>query len=352
MTQRIAFAVPGELTRLTGGTIYGHRIIQELGKLGVDVLHIQLPANFPDPTRDEMSAALTQLTDVPSDMPLIVDGLAFGALDPEGVAELRAPLVPLVHHPLAEESGLAETRRAHLYETERRNLQLAHHVLVPSPHTAQSLMTRYGVDDRNITVARPGTDQPSVQAAPADPPLILAVGIQVRRKGHDILIKALSRLQDLKWQAVIVGAPLDASFASELARLSQSTGLSDRVCLAGKIGREELQQLYAQASLFALATRYEGYGIVFDEALAHGLPIVSCANGAVRDTVPRDAGLLTVPDDPDAFATALRKMLTNSDLRHSFARVAHAAGQRLPSWRDTAATIAAALATLHATQTS
>lgn len=352
MTQRIAFAVPGEITRLTGGTIYDHRVIQELGKLGMDVLHIQLPASFPDPSPNEMRGALAQLAEVPSDMPLIVDGLAFGALDPEGVAELRAPLVPLVHHPLAEESGLAETRRADLYETERRNLQLASHVLVPSPHTAQLLMTRYGVHDHKITIARPGTDQPSVQAVPADPPLILSVGIQVPRKGHDVLIKALSRVQDLNWQAVIVGAPLDASFATDLARLSQSKGLSDRVCLAGKVGREELQRMYAQASLFALATRYEGYGIVFDEALANGLPIVSCATGAVRDTVPMDAGILTPPDDPDAFAAALRKMLTNSDLRHSNASAARASGQTLPGWSETAATIASALAPLYATHAS
>ena len=98
--------------------------------------------------------------------------------------------------------------------------------------------------------------------------------------------------------------------------------------------------------MFALATRYEGYGIVFDEAPAHGLPIVTCATGAVSDTEPKDAGLLTPPDNPNDFADSLRSMLTNRDSLHSYALAAKAAGQALPGWPETAATIASALATL------
>ncbi|MEM6712906.1 MAG: glycosyltransferase family 1 protein, partial [Pseudomonadota bacterium] len=135
--KRVAFAVPGDLQRLTGGTIYDRRVIDELREIGLEVLHIELPASFPDPSADEMREALAQLADVPADVPVIVDGLALGALDPEGVVELCAPVIALVHHPLAEESGLDEARRAYFQETERANLSHVQSVVVTSPHTAQ-----------------------------------------------------------------------------------------------------------------------------------------------------------------------------------------------------------------------
>jgi glycosyltransferase involved in cell wall biosynthesis len=250
---------------------------------------------------------------------------------------------------LAEETGLAEESRAALYRSERENLRFARHVLVPSPHTAQLLENTYGVDVSDITIARPGTDRPRLSPAPADPPLILSVGIQVPRKGHDILIKALSELQDLAWQAVIVGAPLDPEYGATLRTLCDEAGLSQRVTLAGRVEQDVLEQFYASASVFALATRYEGYGIVFDEALAHGLPILSCQTGAVPDTVPPDAGILVPPDRPAAFAAALRQVLTDASAKDRCAAAARAAGAALPTWADTAKTFSGVLDTLHAT---
>ena len=119
--------------------------------------------------------------------------------------------------------------------------------------------------------------------------------------------------------------------------------LEKHVTFAGRVERSELDQHYAHATIFALATRYEGYGIVFNEALVHGLPIVSCATGAVVDTVPENAGLLVQPDAPGELADALRKMLTDHELRATCANNARLAGERLSSWSDTASTIAHAL---------
>ncbi|WP_340425048.1 glycosyltransferase family 4 protein [Yoonia sp. GPGPB17] len=163
------------------------------------------------------------------------------------------------------------------------------------------------------------------------------------RKGHDVLLKALARITDLDWQAKIVGAPLDANHAQELTDLRLSLGLGDRVTLTGQIDDAKLGALFGSATLFALATRFEGYGIVFDEALVHGLPIISCNVGAVPDTVPSGAGVLVPPDAPEAFADALRRLLSDPENRKTLAIAAQTAGHALPSWRDTAAAAAAAL---------
>jgi glycosyltransferase involved in cell wall biosynthesis len=331
-----AFAIPGDITTLTGGYIYERRLLEGLRELGRDVLHIELGPSFADPTPADMAHAVETLAAMDPSRALILDGLVYGSIDTDGLARVRSPIVAMIHHPLALESGLSADRRAHLFRTERANLALAAHVLVPSPHTAAILARDYGVDPRRITIAGPGTDPPLGPPAPVDPPLILSVGIQHPRKGHDVLLKALARIPDLDWQAVIVGAPYDPHHAADLARLHADLGLRDRVTFTGRIGAEELDRLYRQASLFALATRYEGYGIVFDEALAHGLPIVSCRTGAVPDTVPAEAGLLVPTDDADAFAVALETLLTDASQCAALAQASARAGSALPSWLDTA----------------
>lgn len=339
--RRAALAVPGDITTLTGGYLYDRHLMSALGVQGRDMAHIALGGSFPDPTPADMADAARQLAAMPADCPVMIDGLAMGAMDRSVLEGMVAPIVALVHHPLAHEGGMDPARRAHLFRTERDNLRLAAHIVVPSPHVAALLMADYGVTADRITVARPGTASTHVVATKATPPLILSVGIQLPRKGHDVLIRALAQVADRDWQAVIVGSALDADHAALLARLIPDLGLAARVHLAGRVADADLARLYAQASLFALATRYEGYGIVFDEAMAHGLPIVTCATGAVPDTVAPGAGLLVPPDDADAFAAALARVLDDGAARTAMAAASAAAGAALPTWADAARVVGA-----------
>ncbi len=336
MTRRAAFAIPGALDTVTGGYLYERRLLEGLRELGTDTLHLPLAASFPAPSETDEAAALRVLRGVSGDRPLILDGLVFGSISTAGLAELPAPIVAMIHHPLAHEEGLSPERRAHLFRTERDNLRLARAVLVPSPHTARILVGEYGADPALITIARPGTDRPRLRARPVAPPLVLSVGIQHPRKGHDVLLRALARLSDLEWSAVIAGTLWDRAYGADLLALGDDLGLSGRVRIAGDVPAGELDELWAAASVFALATRYEGYGLVFDEALARGLPVVTCRTGAVPETVPAEAGLLVPPDDPAAFADALRVALTDAGVRGRMSRAARRAGDALPSWLDTA----------------
>lgn len=336
MRRPAAFAIPGDIETLTGGYIYERRLLEGLREIGHDVRHIRLDASFPDPDPRAMADAVARLAALEPGRALILDGLVYGSIDTAGLARVRAPIVAMIHHPLASESGLSPDRRDYLYRTERDNLALAAHVLVPSPHTARILASDYAVPAGRITIARPGTDRPSGRPAPVSLPLILSVGIQHPRKGHDVLLKALARTAHLDWQAVVVGSAYDAACALELDRLRHELGLAGRVTLAGRVAGEELDRLYRAASIFALATRYEGYGIVFDEALAHGLPIVSCRTGAVPDTVPADAGILVPPDAPEPLADALACLLTDPQRRGTLAAASARAGATLPGWFDTA----------------
>jgi glycosyltransferase involved in cell wall biosynthesis len=111
--------------------------------------------------------------------------------------------------------------------------------------------------------------------------------------------------------------------------------LAARVALLGERPQAWLGDAYEAADLFVLASYHEGYGMVFAEALAHGLPIVATTAGAIPEVVPESAGILVVPRDAAALSDALARVIDDAALRARLADGAAAAGQRLPSWEQT-----------------
>lgn len=338
---RIAFAVPGALTTATGGSIYDRRLIEALHRAGHDVDVIELEGDFPNPTHADKTKILGQLASVPRESVLVVDGLAFGTLPSDGLSGIGAPIVAMLHHPLGLETGLALDEADLLIARERAALVHASHVLVPSPYVARTVQSLFDVPQHKVTVARPGALRPKDTASsnacdPFGSPLILSVGLLHPRKGHDVLLSALSQIGHLDWQARIVGRAHDPDEAARLKALILDHGLQSRVKLTGELPRLKVEQLFTEATLFALATRYEGYGLVFDEALIHGLPVVSCHVGAVPETVPPEAGILVPPDDPSAFSEALSNLLCDPDALKRMSRSAASAGLSLPNWDETA----------------
>ncbi|MEM9395577.1 MAG: glycosyltransferase family 4 protein [Pseudomonadota bacterium] len=334
--RKAVFAIPGDLDTVTGGYIYEKRLLEHLRRSGREVRHLRLPDSFPMPSDRDMEVSAAALSDVDPGTPIILDGFVSGGIDPVALASIRAPTIAMVHHPLAMESGLDAAQRTHLFTTERANLELVDHVLVPSPHTAGLLVGEYGVPAEKITIATPGTDRPLQPQAAIEPPLILAVGLHHPRKGHDVLLKALGLIADLNWQACVVGRIHDAPSFEGLLTLRRDLGLETLVEIQGQVSQEALDRLWTRAQIFALASEFEGYGMVFAEALVRGLPVVACRAGAIQDTVPERAGLFAPPRDPEAFANALRTLLATPSLRAAKAEAARAAGADLPEWDDTA----------------
>lgn len=340
---KLAFAIPGDRHRRTGGFIYESTVLDQLRGLGHEVEHLQLPDAFPGPTPEDVAETLRLLQTLPPDVPLILDGFIPGCAGPGVLAHVTAPLVPIIHHPLGLETGLPPQEAGRLIDSEREALRHAAHIIVPSPHTAQILTERFDVPEDKLTIATPGFDGAPLPSAPADPPLILAVGLLAERKGHDVLIDALAQVVDLDWQARIVGGTHDPKVAAALRSQVDQLGLANRVTFTGPLDDRAVAEAFAAASIFAMATRYEGYGIVFGEAMRAGLPIVTCDGGAVRDTVG-PAGHVGPVDDVETFAAALRRLLTEPAHYRTLAQASRNRGQSLPSWRDTAGAIADAVA--------
>lgn len=335
------FAIPGDLNTPTGGYVYDRQVMAALPGCGVAARHLGLPEGFPFPTAAALAETGRLLASVRAGTPLVVDGLALGVLPPALLEKVAAPIIALLHHPLGLETGLSREKSRAMLAVEKTALTFARHVIVTSPATAQTLAELGFAPPPPVTVAIPGAPVGQRSPGSADGREIISVGSVVPRKGYDVLVSALARLRDEPWRCTIVGGlDRDPACADALRTQIVRDGLEDRISLAGTLGAAEIGALLGKADIFALPSRYEGYGIVFAEAMAHGLPILATRAPAIPGTVPAQAGILVEPDDVDAFSEALRLLMQDAALRSRLSDGAWAHGQTLPRWEDTATIVA------------
>jgi glycosyltransferase involved in cell wall biosynthesis len=217
-------------------------------------------------------------------------------------------------------------------------LQRFRGVVCPSARTAAGVEA-YGIPPDRIFVIPPGTAKPDRPLRPRRGPVrsLLCVASVIPRKGHRVLVTALSRMRDLDWQMLCIGSlDRDSRTVRLIRQMISAARLGRRITLAGEQPPRMVMRAYRAADLFVLPSLHEGYGMAFAEAMANGLPIIATAAGAIPETVPREAGLLVRPGDAAGLARALRRVITEPALAARLAAASRVAGGRLPDWRRAA----------------
>lgn len=354
------FIVPGDPNQRTGGYRYVSRLVGALHDRGVNAVVQGLEGWFPIPdpiARSAMDAELTRCKDGTS---VVLDGLAMGGLP--GVIEkhsARLNLLALVHHPLADETGISEDDRAFLLVSETRALAAVSRVITTSRHTAVRLKD-FRVPPEKIRVVEPGADTVSASTfnstvtsivnrskhpvSDGDTVQLLCVAGLSPRKAQHHLVEALSGLQQFAWHCTLVGSTeRDPEYSQQLGDQIRSLSLTDRISLAGELGDEALAEQYRNADLFVLPSLYEGYGMVIDEALAAGLPVITTDGGALANTGDRP-GIRQYPaGSVDALREWLKVCLADRQILQEMADAAQHSQTSVRHWSDAAAEFEAAL---------
>ncbi len=341
----VVFLVPGPIETPTGGYVYDRRIIEGLRHLGWAVELRRLDDSFPHPTPAALDHAAGELARVRNGGVVLVDGLAYGAMPDLAEQESsRLRLAALVHLPLAADIGLDRYESARVAVDERRSLAAASLVIVTGTATLP-MLEKYALPAGRKVVVEPGTDRvPLARGSGGDDVHMLCVATLHPGKGHETLFRALAALPHRHWHLTCAGSVVrDPATAARLETLLRDLQLDAHVTMVGELDSASLAEWYDRSDVFVLATLQETYGMAVAEALARGLPVVATTTGASPSLVGDAAGLLVPPGDVDALSGALGRVIDDRALRARLSAGARCVRERLPTWEQAAATMAAAL---------
>jgi glycosyltransferase involved in cell wall biosynthesis len=325
----------------TGGNVYNRKLVAALQTRGQPAQIVRVPGAWPNPdgtARSRLTAALAKWSIS------LVDGIiasaAQGAI--RAATEAGRTVVIVVHLPI----GVDQPSQA-----EEQALRAASAVICTSQHCADVLERRYGL--RRPVVALPGAETAPV-AVGSRPPRLLMIAALTPNKDQLAVVQALGMISDLAWSAALVGsASADRGYAQQVRTMIDSAGLADRIMITGPLTGAALEEQWTAADLVLLVSRTEMYGLVVTEALAHGLPaIVGAGTGAeeaLAGVAPADAplpGLALPVGHPVALAGALRRWLTDPDLRTTWRTAGLQRRATLPGWDRTATAVLDCLAGL------
>lgn len=238
--------------------------------------------------------------------------------------------VPFYCYAHGEELTLARTSRELTWLT-GRVLRRALGIIANSHHSKQILIAEWGISGDKITVLHPGVDTSRFRPAPLNPSVrerlgwngrrvVLTVGALQKRKGQDMLIRALPAIRQ-KCPSVLYSMIGDGWEREYLEQLSRELDVADAVQFRGAPNDAELVECYQQCDLFALPNRrvgwdFEGFGIALLEAQACGKAVVAGRSGGTEETMdPSRTGELVPCDGPHDLAAVVSSLLLDEERR-------------------------------------
>lgn len=344
---RIGLIIYGDLQNVSGGYIYDRMLVEHLRRNGDHVEVISLPwRGYPRHLGDNFSRALRRRLSRASLNVLLEDELNHPSLfwvNRWLRDRISYPIVSLVHHLRCSEHRPAWQNR--LYQCIERLYLVSVNGFVFNSKTTASVVMGIIRSKRPAVVAYPGGDRLNSKMKPDQvlkrarqptPLHIIFVGNVIPRKGLDVLISGLGRLPRDTWQLEVIGSlTADQAYAHSIRSQIARNGLTDRIRLSGSLPDGELASRLAQSHVLAVPSSYEGFGMVYIEAMGFGLPVIASNVGAVPELItPGRDGFLIRPGDTAGLAQCIHTL--HRDREH-LAQVSLAALQRYrehPTWTE------------------
>lgn len=336
---KILFIIPGDINLPTGGYRYDKQIIEAWKNSGFDVTLISIIGSYPFPSDEDQKLALEEISNFPKADIAVVDGL-LGGTSPkfmEAVSQ-KMPTVALIHHPLCLENGLDKQTAQKLKALEHQGLEFTSSLITTSPTTSKTVSGLFGYAINKIHTVLPGVERGNISTGSQTECInLLCVGSIIERKGHKVLLQALSELKALNWKLDCIGSTnFDPKLYDKLKNIIAEEGLSKKVIFHGAVDEAVIQKAYESADVFVLPSLFEGYGMAYAEAIVRGIPVIGTTAGAIPETVPDACGILVEPENVKELAQALEQLITNTKLREQYKKKTLKAEPSFPTWESSA----------------
>lgn len=346
---RFGLVIYGTLDTVSGGYLYDRLLVNHLIASGHEVELISLPwRSYPHHLGDNFRRQLAnRLRDLSIDL-LLQDELNHPSLvrvNQRLRGRVSYPIVSIVHHLRCSEDHPRVWRQIYR-QVERGYLQSVDSFIFNSHTTKATVETLLGEPVSGI-VAYPAADhvdppptelvlaQRAIKDVESGPLQILFVGNVISRKGLHMLLTALARLPEASWRLYVVGNLLiDPAYVKKVRHLIERYGMKTSVLLAGSISDDELRQFWDRCHLLVVPS-YEGFGIVYLEAMGFGLPVIASSTGAAHEIVTDGVdGYLVDPNDIDDLGQRIFDLHND---RRSLLEMSLAARRRYddhPTWQE------------------
>jgi glycosyltransferase involved in cell wall biosynthesis len=346
---RIGLVIYGSLETVSGGYIYDRVLVEHLCHQGDWVEIISLPwRDYGRHLTDNFSWSMYQrLSRAPLDV-LLQDELNHPSL--LGLNRwLRGrvcyPILAIVHHLRCSEARPSWQNRLYRW-VERFYLATVDGFIFNSQTTKAAVDGVLGVT-RPAVVAQPGGDRLSLTLTPSQivsrarqpgPLRILFIGNLISRKGLHILLDGLSRLGRDSWQLDVVGSlEVDPTYVRAIRDQISELGVTQLVMLSGSVSDLELAVRLSQSHLLCVPSSYEGFGIVYLEAMGAGLPVIASQAGAAWEIITHGReGFLVPHDDAAALARHIDMLIQDRELLARMSLAAHNHYKDHPTWSESA----------------
>jgi glycosyltransferase involved in cell wall biosynthesis len=344
---RVGLVIYGDLSHASGGFLYDRMMVESLREAGdaVDVLSLPwrgygrcLLQNFDPRVR-------SRVADWNGDL-LLQDELVHPSLfilNRTLRGTRRIPRVSIVHH-LRTSEGPAGRAFGVYRAVEREFLAGAGGFIFNSEVTRRSVQELAGQGCTGIVVT-PGGDRlgPGIseadafsRAGEAGPLRVLFVGTLIPRKGLLELVAALGRLPPAAWRLTVAGSSgVDPGYAERVRRAVKELDLQGNVRMCGHLADAGLAAELRVHHVLAVPSLYEGFGIVYLEAMGFGVvPIGARTGGAAEVIRDGESGCLVPPGDVGALADSLRRLCEDRGRLRALAGGALARFREFPGWRE------------------
>lgn len=345
---RVGLLIYGSLETVSGGYLYDRLLVDFLYQRGHSVEIVSIPwRNYAAHLGDNWSKELRQkLRQLQIDL-LLQDELnhpSLAWLNPWLKAQVGYPLVSIVHHLRISENH-SRLVMPFYRMVEKRYLRTVDGFVYNSQTTQHSVETQLANKRPSMVVfpsashiAAPSNDEIEfevVRKASLSPFRILFVGNLIERKGLHNLVAGLTQLNFGEWQLDIVGnSEVDVNYTARIRRQIEQAGLPDRAIIHGKVDTQRLQTMFSQAHLLAVPS-YEGFGIVYLEAMASGVPVIATTAGAAHEIVePGMNGFLVTPNVAGQIAERICEVAADRQHWLAMARAARQRFEQHPTWEE------------------